>query len=161
MTVPRIPPALIIGLGLVATLAACTETSVPPTFGAADARRQMTNMVSLTTEAAGGDWSALSNGPASSECTTPDGSPGVTFSWAQERTGTDDPEALVRTVAAAWKQRDYDVTFQRDKIDDGRPLWSAVTFGHTVESISVNASARRVSIEVQSNCGAGDIADSE
>lgn len=125
------------------------------------ARDRMVVFVRQTMATAGGDWTARSNGPASSGCTTPDGDPGVTFSWDQERSGADDPEALVRTVASMWQEKDYDVTFRQDQIDDGRPLWSAVTTGKAVESISVNASPRRVSIHVQSACGTGDLDDFE
>jgi hypothetical protein len=118
-------------------------------------------LIQLTIDAVGRDWTALSGGPASSECSTADRSSGVTFSWDQERTGATNLESLVRAVAKTWEEHDYDVSIRQDTIDDGRPLWSAVTTGHAMDSISINASPRRVSIEVQSACGAGDIADYE
>lgn len=151
-------------LALVSTsvlLAGCAQQPKGSEMDAEQARDGMVSLVEQTMKAAGGDWTALSDGPASSECSTGNGSSGVTFSWDQERTGATDPESLVRAVAKTWKQRDYDVTIKQDTIDDGRPLWSAVTTGQAVESISVNASPRRVSIEVQSACGTGDIADYE
>ncbi|ROS62828.1 hypothetical protein EDF42_2525 [Curtobacterium sp. PhB172] len=119
----------------------------------------MVALVQQTIHAAGGEWTPLSDKPASSECSTAESKAGVTFSWDQERPGTHDPESLIRKVEKTWKQVDYDVTIRRDTIDDGRPLWSAVTTGQAVESISVYASPRRVSIEVQSRCGEGDVAD--
>jgi hypothetical protein len=128
---------------------------------AAQVRDDMIAMVQHSIDAGGGGWNPPSNEPASSECSTAEGSAGVTFSWDQERAGTRGPESLIRTVAETWNQADYDAAIQQDTIDDGRLLWSAVTAGHTVESISVNASPRRVSIEVQSNCGTGNIADFE
>lgn len=142
-------------------LAGCAQQPKGSEMDAEQARDGMVSLVKQTMDAAGGDWTALSDTPASSECSTANGSSGVTFSWDQERTGTTNPEALVLTVAKTWKQHDYDVTIRQDTIDDGRPLWSAVTTGQAVESISVNASPRRVSIEVQSACGTGDIADYE
>lgn len=142
-------------------LAGCTQQPKGSEMDAEQARDGMVSLVRQTMDAAGGDWKSLSEEPASSECSPAAGSSGVTFSWDQERTGAEDPEALVRTVAKTWKQHDYDVTIRQDTIDDGRPLWSALTTGQAVESISVNASPRRVSIEVQSACGTGDIADYE
>jgi hypothetical protein len=142
-------------------LAGCAQQPKGSEMDAEQARDGMVTLVKQTMKAAGGDWTALSDGPASSECSTTDGSSGVTFSWDQERTGATDPESLVRAVAKTWEQHDYDVSIKQDTIDDGRPLWSAVTTGRAVESISINASPRRVSIEVQSACGAGDVTDFE
>ncbi|WP_139199180.1 hypothetical protein [Curtobacterium sp. MCBA15_013] len=145
---------------MIASLVGCAQTG-QHRESASNARGDVVAFVKRTMKAASGDWTALSDGPASSERSTGNGSSGVTFSWGQERTGATDPEPLVRAVAKTWKQHDYDVTIKQDTIDDGRPLWSAVTTGQAVESISVNTSPRRVSIEVQSACGTGDIADYE
>ncbi len=142
-------------------VAGCTTQTRETDMQADQARDDMVALVELTMRTAGGDWTALSKRPAASGCTTSERAEGVSFSWDQERSGADDPEALVRDVAATWKQRDYDVTFRQDQIDDGRPLWSAITTGQAVRSISVNASPRRVSIEVESDCGVGDVADFE
>jgi len=141
-------------------LAGCTQQPKGSEMDAEQARDGMVSLVKQTMDAAGGDWTSLSDIPVSSECSTANVA-GVTFSWDQERAGSENPESLVRAVAKTWKQHDYDVTIRQDTIDDGRPLWSAVTTGQAVESISVNASPRRVSIEVQSACGTGDIADYE
>ena len=148
-------------LALALVLAGCTHQPEGPQVDAQQVRDDMVEFVSATKTTAGGTWTALSARPASSACTTDSGESGVTFSWDQERDGADDPETLVRNVAADWKKRGYEVTLRKSAIDDGRPLWSAVSSGQAVESISVNASARRVSIEVQSNCGTGDAADWE
>lgn len=121
----------------------------------------MVPLVQQTIYPAGGEWAPLSDKPASSECSTAESNAGVTFSWDQERPGTHDPASLIRKVEKTWMQVDYDGTIRRNKIDDRRPLWCAVTTGQAVESTSVYASPRRVSIKVQSRCGAGDAADFE
>jgi hypothetical protein len=148
-------------LALVTLATGCSTQTEGKTLDAVTARDRMTELVQQTMRAAGGDWTALSDGPAATPCSTSDGSDGVTFSWDQERTGSEDPKALVAAVAAVWKSGGYEVSFRDDTIDDGRPLYTAVTLGRAVDSISVNASARRVSIEVQSKCGSGDVRDYE
>ncbi|MEG8036903.1 MULTISPECIES: hypothetical protein [Bacteria] len=155
----RRPTAVLSAVGALVLLTGCANYVDDSELDGAQARDAMVALVQQTIDAAGGDWTPLSDEPASSECSTPEGSAGVTFSWDQERTGTGDPESLIRTVAKTWKQSDYDATIRQDTIDDGRPLWSAATTGKAVESISVNASPRRVSVEVQSRCGEGDVAD--
>ncbi|MDD1386610.1 MULTISPECIES: hypothetical protein [Curtobacterium] len=55
---------------------------------AAQVRDDMVAMVQHTIDAAGGGWNLLSNEPALSECSTAEGSAGVTYSWDQERAGT-------------------------------------------------------------------------
>jgi hypothetical protein len=148
--------AVLSATGALVLLTGCANDRDDSAMDGAQARGDMVALVQQTIDAvAGGNWTPLLNEPASSECSTAEGSAGVTFSWDQERTGTHIPESLIRTVATTWKQADYDVTIRQDTIDDGRPLWSAVTSGQAAESISVNASPRRVSIEVQSNCGVG------
>lgn len=157
----RIATAILALVSAAALLAGCTQQPRASEMDAEQARDGMVSLVKQTMKAAGGDWATLSDGPASSECSTGNGSSGVTFSWDQERTGATDPESLVRAVAKTWKQLDYDVAIKQDTIDDGRLLWSVVTTGPAVESISVNASPRRVAIEVQSVCGTGHAADYE
>lgn len=161
ITTARTLRVSIVGATTLCVLTGCTTLTSDAGVPADRARDEMVLLVRQTMATAGGDWTARSKRPAASGCTTPDGADGVSFSWDQERAGADDPEALVRDVAATWKQRDYDVTFRKDQIDDGRPLWSAITTGQAVRSISVNASPRRVSIEVESNCGVGDLDDFE
>lgn len=153
--------AVLSAVGALVLLTGCASDLDDSELDGAEARDDMVALVQQTIGAAGGEWTPLSNEPAPSKCSTAESSAGVTFSWDQERPGTQDPESLIRMVEKTWKHADYDVAIRREAIDDGRPLWSAVTTGKAVESISVNASPRRVSIEVQSNCGAGDIADYE
>jgi hypothetical protein len=129
----------------------------PPT--ALEVRDEMQSLVRDTMTAAGGSWTALSNGPAPSECAMPDGSSGVDWSWDQQRAGPDNPAGLVHAVIASWEAAGLTTSHVKDSIDDGRPLYRVLTSAPGVQSISVNATARRVSIEVQSTCGAGDIDD--
>lgn len=59
---------------------------------AAHVRDDMVAMAQHTIDAAGGDWNPLSKKPASSECSTAEGSADVTLAWDQERAGTQDSE---------------------------------------------------------------------
>lgn len=59
----------------------------------------MVALLRQTIDPAGADCTPLSCGPASSECSTAEGSAGATFSWGQERTGTRHPALLILTVA--------------------------------------------------------------
>lgn len=115
--------AVLSATGALVLLTGCANDRDDSAMNGTQARDDMVALVQQTIDAAaGGNWTPLLNEPASSECSTAEGSAGVTFSWDQEQTGTHDTEALIRTVATTWKQADFELIIRHDTIDDGRPL---------------------------------------
>lgn len=140
-------------------IAACSSTKGPPPVDAERASEQMQSLVRDTMEAAGGHWTSTSNGSAADPCTTPEGDEGVWFSWDQDADGVSDPKAVMLRVDRAWRDRGLPTTTQSVKRADGETLHRVGSTEHEVDSIQFNAITDRMSINVQSLCGAGIVDD--
>jgi len=149
--------ALILTVAFAAS--ACTTTKGTSTLDAKHASEQMQSLVRDTMEVAGGKWTSASNGPAADPCTTPDGGKGVWFSWDQDAAGPSDPEAVMQRVDRAWRDKGLATRTQSVKRADGLTLHRVGSAGREVDSIQFNATTGRMSINVESLCGSGDVDD--
>jgi hypothetical protein len=158
-TTGRAGTASLLLLTIALTVSACTSTNRAPTVDAEHASEQMQSLVRDTMNAAGGEWASASDGPAGDACTTPDGGEGVWFSWDQDADGPSDPQAVMQRVDRVWRDKGLATTTQSVKRADGRTLHRVGSAGLDVDSIQFNATTGRMSINVQSLCGAGNIDD--
>ncbi|WP_420364289.1 hypothetical protein AAEP80_09935 [Curtobacterium sp. L3-7] len=148
--------ALILTLAVTAT--ACTSTP-GGSLNAKQASERMQTLVRDTMKVAGGEWTSASNGPAPDPCSTPAGEDGVTFSWDQTAPGVDDPKAVMERVDQAWRDGGLTTNTQSVKRGDGKILHRVGSTGKDVDSILFAATTSRMTIEVQSLCGEGNVDD--
>jgi hypothetical protein len=117
----------------------------------------MQSFVRDTMQLTDGTWKSDDGDPVPSACDLADSKQGVTWSWNQSMGGVDDPQALVQKVEQHWKSAGYQTSTDSGPMKPSGTLYTVVGVGSAVKSISVNASTFRVSIEVDSKCGTGDI----
>jgi hypothetical protein len=151
--------AVVLILTVALTVSACASTNRASTVDAEHASEQMQSLVRDTMKAAGGEWTSASDGPAADACTTPDGGEGVWFSWDQDAEGPGDPQVVMQRVDRAWRDKGLATRTQSVKRADGITLHRVGSGGRDVDSIQFNATTGRMSINVQSLCGTGNIDD--
>jgi len=149
------PAALILTIALVAT--GCTTTKKEPLLDAQQASDQMQSLVRDTMDVAGNKWTSMSDGPSPDECTTPDGTRGVSFSWDQLAEGVDDPRAVMERVNQAWQDKGLATRTQSVKRADGKILHRVGSQDKVVDAIQFSATTSRMTIAVQSLCGTGNV----
>ncbi|WP_144759682.1 hypothetical protein [Curtobacterium sp. 9128] len=131
----------------------------PDSLTAERASDQMQALVRVTMVTAGGNWTSESNGPSPDRCTTAAGTDGVVFSWDQTSDGVDDPGPAVDRVDRAWREEGLSTNTQSVKRADGKILHRVGSTDDDVDSILFAATTSRMTIQVQSLCGAGDVDD--
>lgn len=157
---PSVTSVLLIGA--MATLAGCAQPDGQGNTVAADqARRQMRDFVQSTMDLTGLDWNSDVGSPIAFECGTSEGGAGVAFSWDQNATGVEQPGELVKKVGAEWEASGLSPSHRDGKRKDGLTLYTVAAEGDPVRTISFNASEHRTSIQVDSSCGTGNVADYE
>jgi hypothetical protein len=119
----------------------------------------MQQFVRDTMTEAGGDWTSVGGAPSPDACGLDDGGSGVSFSWNQQAEGVADPKSLVRRIEQYWRARGLTSSERQGQRGDGLTLYTVVGEGEPVRSISINASAHRTSIQVESSCGTGEVSD--
>jgi hypothetical protein len=151
-----------IALGTTLSLAGCSQSHDE---GAADlmnadrARSSMQQFVLDTMTEAGGEWTSVGGVPSPDPCVLDGGDSGVSFSWDQQSEGVADPKSLVRRIEQYWRARGLTSSERQGLRGDGLTLYTVVSEGEPVRSISINASAHRTSIQVESLCGTGEVSD--
>jgi len=148
--------ALILTIALTAT--ACTPTQ-GGSLNAQQASDQMQSLVKDTMKVAGGRWTSTSDGPSPDSCSTPSGEEGVTFSWDQIADGVEDPKAAMERVDGAWRDKGLATNTQSVKRADGEILHRVGSVDRDVDTILFSATTDRMTIEVQSLCGTGNVDD--
>ncbi|MFZ6993469.1 hypothetical protein ACO0E1_16400 [Curtobacterium sp. RRHDQ66] len=149
-------------LGVLVPLSGCAQqSSEEKALDADQARVHMRAFVQSTMDLTGLDWISHGGAPIAFECGKSDGGAGVAFSWDQHATGVEQPGELVKKVGAEWEARGLSPSYRDAKRNDGLTLYSVAAEGDPVRTISFNASEHRTSIQVDSSCGTGNIADYE
>ncbi|MFZ6993471.1 hypothetical protein ACO0E1_16410 [Curtobacterium sp. RRHDQ66] len=148
--------ALILTLAVTAT--ACTSTP-GGSLNAKQVSGRMQTLVRDTMKVAGGEWTSASDGPAPDPCSTPAGEDGVTFSRDQTAPGVDDPKAVMERVDQAWRDEGLPTNTHSVERGDGKILHRVGSTGKDVDSILFAATTSRMTIEVQSLCGEGNVDD--
>jgi hypothetical protein len=128
-------------------------------MNADEARSTMQQFVRDTMSEAGGEWTSVGGAPSPDPCGLEDGGSGVSFSWNQQAAGVADPESLVRRIEEYWKAKGLTNSERQGQRGDGLTLYTVVGEGPPVQSISINASKHRTSIQVESLCGTGNVSD--
>jgi hypothetical protein len=94
----RAGTASLLLLTVALAVSACSSMNRAPTVDAEHTSEQTQSLVRDTMDAAGGEWTSASDGPAADACTTPDGGEGVWFSWDQDADGPSDPQVVMQRV---------------------------------------------------------------
>lgn len=141
------------------TVTSCTRAPIGQIATASHASDQMQSLVEDTMKVAGGRWTSMSDGPSPDECTTPDGTRGVSFSWDQLAEGVDDPRAVMERVNEAWEDKGLATRTQSIKRADGKILHRVGSQDKVVDAIQFSATTSRMTIAVQSLCGTGNVYD--
>jgi len=150
--------ALVIG-AVIALVGCAQHDDQEKTVNADQARTHMRDFVQATMDMTGLDWVSDGGSPIAFECGTSDGRAGVAFSWNQHAKGVEQPGELVKKVGAEWKARGLSPSYRDGKRSDGLTLYTVAAEGDPVRTISFNASEHRTSIQVDSTCGTGSVAD--
>jgi hypothetical protein len=149
------------GLLLAAMTAGCSQSTshggnrVASTPTAQQQHAKATSVVEDTMRQSGVSWDTTPNDWAES-CTLSDGSPGALFNVARTGAGVDDPQAVVREVGAAWKERGLSLTYGSDVMTSGTERYTVLGKGDGVTSILLGVAMSKSSLTGVSECGSGD-----
>ncbi|WP_139200694.1 hypothetical protein [Curtobacterium sp. MMLR14_010] len=146
-------------LTMMFTVTSCTRAPLGQIATASHASDQMQSLVKDTMKVAGGRWTSTSDGPSPDSCSTPSGEEGVTFSWDQIADGVEDPTAALERVDGAWRDKGLATNTQSVKRADGEILHRVGSVDRDVDTILFSATTDRMTIEVQSLCGTGNVND--
>jgi hypothetical protein len=112
-------------------VSACTTTA-----DAKHASERVQSLVRDTMNAACGEWTSTSIGPAGDPRAKPDGGRGVWFSWGQDAAGPSDRKEVMQR---AWRDEGLASQTQSVRRVDGRTLHRVASARRKVNSIQFNA----------------------
>ncbi len=156
---------MLVAVVVVASMTACAPGSsegntaqAAPT--AEHQRRQAADYVEETMRRSGVDWDADQSEEYAQDCVLADGSAGALYDIVRTGAGVDDPDAVTKSVGAAWAADGLTVKYSTDEMTSGAKRYLVNGGGGgAVERIQFGAATTKSTMSGVSKCGTGNAAD--